>query len=299
MQLDWGSAIDLFLNFLRVEKRLSTNTLESYFHDLRTFSDFSHKKRLKAFSKVDESHLLNFLVFLHERGLKGRSVARYLVTLRGWFHFLIAEKYLTKDPTAHIEFPKGVKKLPEVLSLKEIDQMLEACDLKKEEDVRDVAILQLLYASGIRVSELVGLTLARLHLEAGFLMAIGKGSKERVVPLGKVAVGTLKRYLQESRPTLCKKKVSEAVFVSRRSEGLTRQRVWQILNKMAKRAGLRKKIKPHMFRHSFATHLLERGADLRSVQIMLGHSDVSTTQIYTHVSSTHLRSLYDKFHPRS
>ncbi len=299
MQQDWDEAVDNYLNYLRVEKRLANNSLEAYARDLRTFGEFSKKIKVSKPSQVTESHILEFLVALHKKGLKAKSVARNLVALRGWFSFLINEKLIKKDPTAQIESPKTLKKLPHFLSLSEIDTMLQACDKKTARGMRDFCILQFLYATGLRVSELTALEFNHLYLDAGYLRAFGKGSKERVVPLGKEALAALKEYLQWGRPQLTKKKISDALFVSARGEALTRQRIWQLLNTIARKAGLKKKITPHMLRHSFATHLLERGADLRSVQTMLGHSDISTTQIYTHVSNTHLKNLYDKFHPRS
>lgn len=299
MQPHWDAAIDHFLNHLRVERHLAANSLEAYGRDLGTFSQFAKKRNWSNPAQIEESHLLDFLIYLHQKGLKGKSVARTLVALRGWFRFLLEEKMIAKDPTIQIEFPKGLKKLPHVLSLEAIDQMLAACDQKKPVGSRDFCILQLLYATGLRVSELTGLKTNHLMTEAGYLLAYGKGSKERVVPLGKEALNALKEYLTEIRPKLLGKKSSEAVLLSRTGERLTRQRIWQILAGLAKKAGLTKKVTPHMLRHSFATHLLERGADLRSVQILLGHADVSTTQIYTHVSATHLKSLYEKFHPRA
>lgn len=299
MQLDWDASVDHFLNHLRVEKRLAANSLEAYGRDLRFFSEFAKKRGWTNPAAIAENHLLDFLIHLHQKKLSGKSVSRTLVALRGWFRFMLGEKLIAKDPTAQIEFPKGLKKLPHVLSLENIDQMLAACDRQKPIGLRDFCILQLLYATGLRVSELTGLKTNHLMLEAGYLLAYGKGSKERVVPMGKEALGALRGYLGEVRPRLLGAKSSEAVFLSRQGGKLTRQRVWQILAGLGRKAGLTKKVTPHMLRHSFATHLLERGADLRSVQTLLGHSDVSTTQIYTHVSATHLKSLYEKFHPRS
>lgn len=302
--IGWDAAFDFYMNYLRVEKRLAPNSLEAYARDLKFFVEFFRgpkggggvKKTGPA--EIAESDLLSFLVHLHQKGLQGRSVARCLVALRGWFGFLVAEKKLEKDPTTQIDFPKMAKKLPQVLALGDIDKMLESCDLKKPLGLRDFSILHLLYATGLRVSELVGLELHHLYMDAGTLMARGKGGKERLVPLGRPALENLKLYINDARPTLVHKKNPAQVFVSARGEKLTRQRIWQMLRRLAAKAGVAKRITPHLLRHSFATHLLERGADLRSVQIMLGHSDVSTTQIYTHVSATHLRSLYDKFHPR-
>ncbi len=295
----WHLALDFYLNYLRVEKRLAVNSLDAYSRDLNRFVTFARTKRWEGPAAVKDTDLLSFLVFLHSKKLKGPSVARQLVTLRGFFSFLVKEGKLQKDPTAHVDFPKLLKKLPNFLKLSEIDRMLSACDLRTPKGLRNHCMLQLLYASGLRVSELVGLKTHQVNLEAGFLVAFGKGSKERVVPMGRAALTAVQKYLEEGRPLISKKKISESLFISKTGGGLTRQRVWQILNAVARQAKLEKKVTPHMFRHSFATHLIENGADLRSVQTMLGHSDISTTQIYTHVSSTHLRSLYDKFHPRA
>lgn len=299
MQLHWDASIDQFLNYLRVEKRLASNSLEAYARDLRCFTDFSKKKKMADPKRVEENHLLEFLIHLHQKGLKGKSVARMLTVLRGWFRFLLEEKLLKKDPTAQIEFPKTMRKLPHVLSLDDIDQMLKACVTGQSIGLRDFCILHLLYATGLRVSELVGLQTNHLYLDHGYLLAYGKGAKERIVPLGREAMGALQEYLQTVRPKLLGASSSTALFLSRQGEKLTRQRIWQVLAALAKRAGIGKKVYPHMIRHSFATHLLERGADLRSVQTLLGHSDVASTQIYTHVSATHLKALYEKFHPRS
>lgn len=299
MKPKWDPLIDAYLTHLRVERRLAQNTLEAYSSDLKSFSSFLTKQGCLFPGKVVEPDLLSFLIHLSHKKIAAKSVARCLTVLRGFFQFLVEEKYFSIDPTSQMELPRGLKKLPDVLSLGDIDKMLAACDLKKPKALRDFCILQMLYATGLRVSELVGMHLNHCNLDQGYVLARGKGDKERIVPLGKEALLALKRYLEESRPSLCNKKICKTLFVSVRGEKLTRQRVWQILRRMGKKGGIFRKISPHMLRHSFATHLLERGADLRSVQIMLGHSDVSTTQIYTHVSSTHLKSLYDKFHPRS
>lgn len=297
--MPWDEHIDQYLNYLRVEKRLALNTLESYGRDLRDFQDFANTKKLKTLKKIEEADLLEFLIVLHRKGLKGKSIARSLIAIRGWFQFLVQEKNLEKDPTAQMSLPKKLQNLPHTLSLREIDAILQACDVRTARGLRDFCILQLFYATGLRVSELAHLKMNHLFLDAGYLLAFGKGSKERVIPLGKEALQALKDYLTTIRPIFVSKKMSDFVFPSTSRSAITRQRIWQLLKHLAKKAGIQKKVTPHVFRHSFATHLLERGADLRSVQTMLGHADISTTQIYTHVSSTHLRSLYDKFHPRS
>ena len=299
MPLHWDASTDQFLNYLRVEKRLALNSLEAYARDLKVFAAFAKKQKWKSPAEIGEGPLLEFLIHLHKKGLKGKSVSRCLVTIRGWFAFLLQENFIQKDPTAQIEFPKTLKKLPHVLSLQEIDRMLSVGNHKIVGDLRDFCILSLLYATGLRVSELVSLKMNHLFLDAGYVLAYGKGAKERIVPLGKEAMAAIKKYLEEARPALAGKKINDHLFLSNRGSLLTRQRIWQLLAAMARKAGISKKVYPHMLRHSFATHLIERGADLRSVQTMLGHSDVSTTQIYTHISTTHLKSLYEKLHPRS
>lgn len=296
MQRQWDEAMDRFLHFLRVEKRLAANSLESYARDLRVFSEFGRKRGWPGPSHVDAGGLLAFLIARHRAGLKGKSMARALSALRGWFRFLLEEGSIAKDPTAQLDAPKALKKLPSLLSLSEIDRLLAACNPKTAAGRRDFCILHLLYAAGLRVSELAALQTDQLNTQAGYLLVCGKGGKERAVPLGKAALAALQSY----RSALPDQRLgrSSYLFASRGGRPLTRQRVWQILAALARRAGLPKKVYPHMLRHSFATHLIENGADLRSVQALLGHADVSTTQIYTHVSTTHLKALYEKYHPR-
>lgn len=296
--------VDLFINYVRVEKRLSANTVEAYAHDIRRFCEFLEKKGVDNLKKVFEPHILAFLVTLHKGGIEGRSVARNLVSVRGFFSFLRREKILPDDPTSKVEFPKKWHKLPEVMSLPEVDSLLAAADIKKDLGFRNHAILQLMYSSGLRVSEAAGISMNQLTLgttdfDQTFLVTMGKGSKERVVPIGHTAVGVLKEYIEQVRPRLAKQNSPDNLFLSRFAKALTRQQIWNVITGLARKAGIRRKITPHTLRHSFATHLIERGADLRSVQTMLGHADISSTQIYTHVDATHLKELYKKHHPRA
>ncbi len=291
--------IDRYITHLRVEKQLAANTLEAYGHDLRRLAE-----RLQATGKTDiqaiqEADLLNILISLHRDKLTSRSVARNLVVMRGLFKFLRQEHVLEADPTAKIDFPARWKKLPHFLNLEQVDALLAQPDRRTTLGIRDHAILQLFYASGLRISEMSALTTDRLNLQQGYVMPMGKGSKERVVPVGAVAIEAITVYLNEARPLLAGKRICDRVFLSNRSTGITRQRLWEIIKAYATSAGIQINVTPHMLRHSFATHLIERGADLRIVQTMLGHADVSTTQIYTHVSRTHLQNLYKKFHPRA
>ena len=295
----WNQTLDLFLDFIRIEKRLAKNTVEAYARALRGFADFIQKKKLSHPKQVQEEHILQFLVAAHQKGLKGRSVEQHLVAIRSFFQFLLKSEKIKEDPTHLVELPKWMRKLPHVLSLEEIDKILAKPDRRTPAGCRDYAILQLLYATGIRISELASLTLSRISLDYGYIMPQGKGSKERVVPIGKESMVSLKEYLEEGRPSLAGKKLSEALFLSRQGSGFSRQGLWLLIKGYARKAGITKRVTPHMFRHSFATHLIERGADLRSVQIMLGHADVTTTQVYTHISQTHLSNLYSKFHPRN
>ena len=295
----WHTLLDQFLDYIRIECRLAGNTVEAYARALRGLLDFLIAKKITGPAQMQETDLLQYLVQIHRKGLGGRSVEQHLVAIRSFFQFLKKTHQIAEDPTQQIEFPKWVRKLPFVLSVEEIDKMLAIPNRKQPEGMRDFAILQILYAAGLRVSELTGLNVARLSLDHGFVTPLGKGSKDRVVPLGKESIRALADYLAEARPKLLKQPASETVFLTRLGRGFSRQGLWSLVKNYARKAGIAKRITPHMFRHSFATHLIERGADLRSVQIMLGHADVTTTQMYTHISQTHLKSLYDKFHPRS
>ncbi len=297
--LSIDACIDRYLTHLRVERQLAANTLEAYGHDLRAFAQHVTSRGTEEASRVEERDVLSFLISLHEGKLTSRSVTRYLVAIRGLFTFLLREKLIAKDPVSKVEFPAKWKKLPHFLSLEQVDDLLAAPCRDDVLGMRDHAIIQLFYASGLRISEMSALTTDRINLQQGYVMPMGKGSKERVVPMGSSAIDALSEYLKESRPALSGKRICDRLFLSRRGGGISRQRLWEIIKACARKAGIKINVTPHMLRHSFATHLIERGADLRIVQTMLGHADVSTTQIYTHVSRRHVQELYKKFHPRA
>lgn len=291
--------LDSFLSFLVVEKGLSENTLESYGRDLKKFLLFIESRGITSAREIRYGDILDFMTHSREEGLSATSIVRSMVSVKQFFKYLLSEKVLSEDPTAHIKTPKMKKAIPGVISLGDVESILGAPDESTPEGLRDAAMLEILYATGIRVSELIGLKLNDVNFELGFVVVYGKGSKERVVPIGDKAKDKLLLYLRDSRPALLKGRESKALFVTRRGAGMTRQGFWKIIKAQALRAGVTKKISPHTLRHSFATHLLERGADLRTIQLMLGHSDISTTQIYTHVESERLKEIHKKYHPRS
>ena len=291
--------LDYFFNFLSVERGVSVNTLDAYSRDLTSYAVYlkEHEKVTDP-AAVTQLMLLHYLNFLKSSGLSPRSRARSLSTLRSFHRFLLREKYTEHDPTALIESPRSLPALPALLSKKEVERLLEAPVGDTPIAVRDRAMLEVLYATGMRVSELVGLRLGDLKLDIGCLNAFGKGSKQRLIPLGEVAIEILREYLQNGRPKLLKGLTTEEVFLNARGKKLSRQGFWKNLQNYALKAEIKKKVYPHMLRHSFATHLLENGADLRSVQTMLGHVDISTTQIYTHVIQERMQKLHQQYHPR-
>jgi len=290
---------DQFLNYLLVEKGLSKKTLESYSRDLIRYFDFLKRESVDTVGENDATFILKHLITMKAESLSARSRARHLVTIRGFYRFLFQEKVIRSDPSRTIDLPKSGLKLPEVLSTEEINILLDSPGTSTPLGLRNTAMLELLYASGLRVSELVNLKIPDINLEAGFVRVFGKGSKERIVPMGSGAMDALREYLASSRPKLLKADLtSPYLFVARAGKPMTRQGFWKLLRKCALEAGLKKKVSPHSLRHSFASHLLEGGADLRAVQVMLGHVDISTTQIYTHVAMERLREIHSKFHPR-
>jgi len=249
-------------------------------------------------ARIKQDDITGHLATLSSRKLSRRSQARHLAAIRGFHRFLVAEKYVEKDPTEDLDTPRSARKLPIFLTLEEVEQLLAAPDEGNPTGIRDKAMLEVLYATGLRVSELVGLGINDIQLSAGYLVAKGKGAKERIVPVGSIAAEQVRAYLEEARQVLLGKHESKALFVTSRGDGFTRQGFWKLLKRYALKAGIRKPLSPHKLRHSFATHLVERGADLRAVQAMLGHADLATTQIYTHVNSARLRTVYDSAHPR-
>jgi integrase/recombinase XerD len=290
--------IELFLSYLAVERGLARNTLLAYKEDLNTYLDFLQQRKIEALAKTTRQEITNFMLEQKERNISANSIARRLAAIKSFYRFLFRERILNSEPTNLIESPKLWKKIPEALSINEVELLLAQPNIRQLQGIRDKAILETLYATGMRVSEAAGLRLNNVNLEVGFLRCIGKGNKERVVPLGKKAIVSIQRYLKASRPKFLNKKESEFLFVSRLGKKISRQSFWKLLKRYARQARIRKPIKVHSLRHSFATHLLERGADLRSVQEMLGHSSISTTQIYTHINKERLKSIHKMFHPR-
>jgi len=290
--------LDQFLHYLIVEKGLSKNTIEAYGHGLNRFSNHLREKGIRDWTDVTKFEVKAFLLFLKRKGLSTKTVVRNLVAIRTFFKFLAQEGILEVNPTEELESPKVAKTLPKILSLKEVEQLLEQPNLKTPLGIRDRAMLELLYAAGMRVSELVRLPMNQINLEGGYARLYGKGSRERIVPLGREAVKWVNLYLKDVREKLAKGKESQFLFINRSGKGMSRQRFWKNLKVYGQRAGIQKKITPHLLRHSFASHLLERGADLRSVQMMLGHADISTTQIYTHVTGERLKKVHQRYHPR-
>ncbi len=290
--------LDQFLHYLVVEKGLSKNTIEAYSHGLNRFLDHLRKKGIREWAKVNKFEVRAFLLFLKRQGLSTKTVVRNLVAIRTFFKFLIQEGFLEFNPVEELESPKVAKTLPEILSLKEVEQLLEQPNPQTPLGTRDRAMLELLYATGMRVSELTQLPTHQINLEGGYVLLYGKGSKERIVPLGKEAMKWVDLYLRTARERLAKGRESPTLFINRSGKGMSRQRFWKSLKAYGQRAGIRKRITPHLLRHSFASHLLERGADLRSVQMMLGHVDISTTQIYTHVTGERLKKVHQRYHPR-
>jgi integrase/recombinase XerD len=286
-----------YLDYLEVEKGLSQNTIAAYRNDLnRLRRSLVRGRRPEQATRAD---LLRILQAMRLDGRSPRSVARWIVAIKGFFGYLLAEGVVEEDPSAHLDSPRVWRSLPKVLTFHEVETLLAAPDRTDSRGLRDAAMMEVLYATGLRVSELLRLHLGDLHLDAGYLRCWGKGSKERVVPLGGEADATLQAYLAEARPALLAGKRTDTLFVNARGAALTRQGFWKMIKRYGVRAGIGTPLSPHVVRHSFATHLLENGADLRAVQIMLGHADISTTQIYTHVNRERLRRLYEDFHPRA
>jgi integrase/recombinase XerD len=293
--------IATFLNHARVEKGLSPNTTSAYRRDLVKFDEFAKKRKL-TLETVTSDALVDFLAALYRQKLESRTVARHLVTLRNFFRYAQVQELIAVDPTLNLESPKIRRTLPGYLRLEEVERLLNQPDDKTPLGLRDRAMLEVLYSTGLRVSELINLRVMDLDTGVGCVRCIGKGDKERIVPIGKKAIALVDRYLREARPKLVgkgKQALATTLFINRRGSPLSRVGVWKILSAYGRQAGLRVGSTPHMLRHSFATHLLERGADLRSVQLMLGHSDISTTQIYTHVVEERLKQIYKAHHPRA
>ena len=292
MQLD-----ELFLNYLRVERGLSENTLTAYRSDLGKLSGFARTLG-KDLAALEPDELAGFVRDLHKGGLDPKSVARALVAVRGFFKFLVQDGHRKTDPTSNLEAPRSWQSLPRFLATEEVAKLLNAPDTTTDPGLRDKAMLEVLYATGLRVSELVNLDIRNINLNLGFLTVFGKGSKERAVPLGTSAVGWTQKYISIRSRLLARDQTVAPLFITGGGHALSRQAFWKLIVGYGEKVGIGH-ITPHLLRHSFATHLLENGADLRSVQMMLGHSDISTTQIYTHITNERLREIYQKFHPRA
>ena len=295
--------IRAFLNYGQVEKGLSPNTIAAYARDLTKFAKFAEERRL-SLQAVNRDQLVDFLESMYRRKLDSRTVARALVSLRNLFRFALTEDVLATDPTLNLDTPKYRKSLPSFLRMDEVDRLLAQPDPATPNGLRDRALMELLYSTGLRVSELTHLRVSDLDMRMGCLRCIGKGDKERLVPVGRQALAAVQRYLDQSRPQLLRRRNAKAqpeawLFVNRHGGRFSRIGIWRILSQYGRRAGFRAQLSPHKLRHSFATHLLERGADLRSVQMMLGHADISTTQIYTHVLEARLKQVYKAHHPRA
>ncbi len=291
------AALKNFLDFLAVEKGLSSNTVLSYSRDVQKLFQFFQKEKM-SWLKAGEEDLVRFVHHQSRAGLSPRSMARVVSSLKSFYRFFVLDGILKKNPAVNLSSPKTWLALPKFLTVKEVESLLRQPDTEEVRGIRDKAMLELLYATGLRASELISLGTKDVNLGDGFLLCLGKGGKERLVPIGESAEKAVRQYLEEARAKLLKQS-SEFLFLTQRGEPFTRQGFWKLLKGYARKACLDTKISPHVLRHSFATHLLERGADLRSVQLMLGHSQITTTQVYTHVSRKRLRQVYDKFHPRA
>jgi integrase/recombinase XerD len=293
-----SSTIDTYLTYLRDVRRMSPNTVTSYAHDLASLAAFAEGQS-HAVEALDRRDLEGFARQLLSSGLAPRSAARAIACVRGYYRFLLLEKRIATDPAEDLRSPRAWPALPKYLALEEVDRLLAQPDTTTPRGIRDKALVEVLYATGLRVSELLSLRAGDINLDGGYLTCIGKGDKQRIVPLGHVAADWVRRYLADARPRLVKSRTSPWLFVNAKGgTQLSRVGFWKILKEYGIKAGVSREISPHVLRHSFATHLLERGADLRAIQMMLGHADLSTTQIYTHVLEARLRAVYDQFHPR-
>jgi integrase/recombinase XerD len=288
-----------YLDFLLIEKGLSKNSIESYSTDLVQYITFLEKNHINNLNAVSSAVILAWLIDLTKKGLAAKSRARHLITVRGLYKFLINEKDVSNNPVKNVDIPKIGLALPKIMSIKEVENLLDAPDISKPRDLRNCAMMELMYGAGLRVSELILMLLQDINLDSNYIRVTGKGSKERVIPIGTKARAVNQKWIKEGRSSLLKKISSPYLFTARAGNPMTRQSFWKIIKKYALLAKISKNVTPHTLRHSFATHLLEGGADLRSVQTMLGHSDISTTQIYTHISKEYLMKMHKKYHPRS
>lgn len=290
---------DTYIDYLIIEKGLSANSIDAYTRDLISYITYLEKNKIQDILLADTTAVLGWLVHLTRKGLSPKSRARHLVTIRGFYKYLSGEKIIKTNPIKDVDMPKTGMSLPKVLSVSQVQALLEAGGTKTPKDIRNTAMMEVMYGSGLRVSELIHLKLRDINLEAGFVRVMGKGSKERIVPMGSKAKEMTRTWIETERPAVLNHQPGEYLFAARAGRPMTRQSFWKIIKKYAALAGLSQTVSPHTLRHSFATHLLEGGADLRSVQAMLGHSNISTTQIYTHISRDYLVKMHQAFHPRS
>lgn len=297
--MDLSQLLDDYLHYLKAERGLSDNTIASYGLDLQHFILYLQQNQLESLAKINKQVILDYLGQLTKEGKANASIIRCVTSLRKFFQFLRQEQLIENNPMTLIETPKSEKHLPEVLSVEEVERLLVTPDTSQTLGLRNRAILELMYATGLRVSEVINLKLEDLHLDVGIIRAMGKGKKERIIPIGDQAIKWISAYLDNSRPILCKNKRSPYLFVNFHGERLTRQGIWKNLKNEVKKAGIKKNVTPHTLRHSFATHILENGADLRIVQELLGHADISTTQLYTHISKKRLSKIYNQAHPHA
>lgn len=291
--------IDGFIKYLAVEKGLADNTMESYYRDLENWQRFLKENHLRSLPEIDENMIILYLLNLKREGKAAATVSRHLASIKAFYRFLEGEQIVQQSPTAKLESPRTGFRLPQVMTENEVERLLQQPNLGSPAGIRDKAMLELLYATGLRVTELVSLDLDQINLDAGFVRCLGKGAKERIIPIGSVAINYLNQYLGQGRGRLIKKAGLNALFLNHLGTRLTRQGFWKILKKHVKEAKIKSNVTPHTLRHSFATHLLEHGADLRAVQEMLGHADIATTQIYTHLTQTRLKEVYNQTHPRA
>ncbi len=293
-------ALKDFIHYITVERGLAENTISSYQRDLKGYLFYLEKvEEVTELERVSRVHILHYLKYLKDKNQSSKTLARNIASIRAFHQFLLRDGVVTHDPSVHVETPQGERKLPKVLSIEEVEALLQAPKGDTPFALRDKAMLELLYATGLRVSELVNMNLDDVHTTMGFVRCLGKGKKERIIPMGQYATNAIEQYLQKGRPQLLGKNASDSLFLNHHGNRLSRQGFWKILKKLATDAKIEKELTPHTLRHSFATHLLENGADIRAVQEMLGHADISTTQIYTHVSKSRLTDVYKQHHPRS
>jgi integrase/recombinase XerD len=289
---------DLFIDYLISERGYSKNTIESYSRELNRFVEFILERVGDEIQSVKQAHIIEYLKHLNSLNLSRRSQHHNMVVIRQFFKFLMREKFISVNPASLIDIPKLSKNLPDYLTIEEVESLLQQPDVNERFGIRDAAILEVMYSAGLRASEVCGLKVNDVNLEAGFLRIVGKGSKERLVPIGEKAINKIKEYLNKSRGLICRNPSVDYLFLNKDGKRLSRVGLWKIIKHYAKLAGIKKDIYPHILRHSFASHLIQNGADLRAVQEMLGHSDISTTQIYTHLDTKRIIEMYKKFHPR-